>query len=321
LTDTNEYIEVPTYDLVGYEELIGRASSLVKSSSFPPVVLFHGREGIGKRALLKKISQGFLCETLSSCGSCSGCKRAVHLNHPDLLVMDEQSKTLKLEHAKEIQEHLSLSAGTDKYRVVLISDVERMNVQAVNRLLKIFEEPPKGSIILMSTSSIRSILDTLLSRSIKWFVRPPKMEVFQGIVRDECLKSGYNALSNDQFQSLARRSGFSPGKALRILEREQDLEYVSLLPILDQKNQISKSLDQISSGVKNHKYTPKEAVVEIEEQLNSLYREKLGTSELTSLNLDKLRMRRRILGKIRRATMSNETAYNVSMIFESVASC
>ena len=148
------------YELLGHDDLLVRVSNLVKTERLPPVILFHGRDGIGKRLLLTKIVQTLLCESKDACGKCSSCQKVLFGNHPDFLLMDPEVKTLKLDDAKNIQDHLSLSTSKDSKRIVVISDVERLNVQAVNRLLKTFEEPPENVVILMSTGSLRSILDT-----------------------------------------------------------------------------------------------------------------------------------------------------------------
>lgn len=305
------------YQLYGHDQLLEQAFSLVQNSRFPPVVLFHGRPGIGKKVILKKIAKIALCETKSGCGECSSCRRVGAESHPNLFVLDSEAKQLKLDDAKEIQEHLSIAAGEGNSRVVIISDAERLNVQAVNRLLKTFEEPPEGAVILMSTSSLKAILDTLLSRSIKWLVRPPNFADFKKIIADYNLKNGHNGLSDSQYVRLSRRSGYSPGKAIELLESELDAGPIDLKVVFDKSVHASKSLDTVSQFTKSNKLTPKQVIAELEEQLNTYYRNNID--KLDSLALKQLAARRKVLSEIRRATITNETAFNVPLILEAVA--
>ena len=308
-------------DFLGFENIILRVRALLKSNRMPPVVLFHGRPGIGKRFLLKALAQEILCANQTSCGDCADCKRVALSNHPKMLMLDDSIKVLKIEHAREIQEHLNLASGLHNYRVVVISDVERMNHQAVNRLLKTLEEPPDRTIVLMSSSAIRSILDTLRSRAVKWIVRPPNIENFKAIIMAKSMSNGWNSITQKKLEALARRAGFSPGLALKILGAEQNIEKEDLGDIIFGSKSYAKSLDGVASYLGNIKQTPKEAIVNIEQALNNFYRSRLQSIESNHVSLSEIRKRRHILSEMRRATMSNETVYNVSMIMESVASC
>ena len=106
-----------------------------------------------------------------------------------------------------------------------------------------------------------------------------------------------------------------------ILEAEQNIEKEDLGDIIFGSKSYAKSLDGVASYLGNIKQTPKEAIVNIEQALNNFYRSRLQSIESNHVSLSEIRKRRHILSEMRRATMSNETVYNVSMIMESVASC
>lgn len=302
----------------GHDEVVSKASRLIQTAHLPPVVLFHGRAGIGKRELMRRIAKHILCSTGDSCGECASCRRVDFSNHPDLLIVNPEAPVLKLEDAKEIQSHIGLSCGSGRYQVVIIDDADRLNTVSVNRLLKILEEPPSGAVVLMSTDALSSIIDTLLSRTMKWAVKPPKMEEFAAILNSKTSEKGYGPLSNSQMSELAKRSGYSPGKALQILDKDNDDSQVDLTKILKGELSIDRALQHLSASSIG-RMSPRQLLVEIEEQLNKVYRSKEDGSKQDQYY--RILKRRRLLSEMRRATMGNEIRFNAMMIMEAVAAC
>ena len=68
------------------------------------------------------------------------------------------------DEANNIHKKLILKNFEAEYRVVLIWMPERMNLEVSNKLLKLFEEPPKGTIFLLVTENSYQILPTIISR-------------------------------------------------------------------------------------------------------------------------------------------------------------
>ena len=66
--------------------------------------------------------------------------------------------------ADNIHKKLKLKNYEADYRVVLIWMPERMNLEASNKLLKLFEEPPKGTIFILVSENTTQLLPTILSR-------------------------------------------------------------------------------------------------------------------------------------------------------------
>jgi DNA polymerase III subunit delta' len=53
------------------------------------------------------------------------------------------------------------------YKVVVVSDADRMNVEACNSFLKTLEEPPANTLILLLTRAPEQLLDTVRSRCVR----------------------------------------------------------------------------------------------------------------------------------------------------------
>ncbi|MCD8299656.1 MAG: DNA polymerase III subunit delta, partial [Clostridiales bacterium] len=61
---------------------------------------------------------------------------------------------------------------SSRYKVYIVDEAERMNVQAQNALLKTVEEPPEYVVILLLTTNADSFLPTILSRCVRLDLKP-----------------------------------------------------------------------------------------------------------------------------------------------------
>lgn len=87
----------------------------------------------------------------------------VKKDHPDLLYFPAESK-LGIDSARDIKKHFSFKPFQAKGKVVVLEDGKSLTVEAQNALLKIIEEPPPFSTIILAAESDVNFLPTLLSR-------------------------------------------------------------------------------------------------------------------------------------------------------------
>jgi hypothetical protein len=86
---------------------------------------------------------------------------------------------------------------------------------AANRLLKILEEPPQRSAIILTSDAPRSLLPTILSRTVRWRISPPAQDDALAYLTTRVPGSRFEA----QLQAL-EQAGLVPQKAAERLERE-----------------------------------------------------------------------------------------------------
>ena len=80
------------------------------------------------------------------------------------------------EESDQIIRKTTLRIYEAEYRVLLVWMPERMNAACANKLLKLIEEPPARTVILMVTDTPAGILGTILSRAQRLDVRPIESE-------------------------------------------------------------------------------------------------------------------------------------------------
>ena len=114
------------------------------------------------------------------CGKCRSCRQAESGNHPDIIrITHEKPNTISVDDIREqLVGDVQIKPYQSKYKIYIVPDAEKMNVQAQNALLKTIEEPPAYAVILFLTTNASSFLPTILSRCVVLNMKPvPDQEV------------------------------------------------------------------------------------------------------------------------------------------------
>jgi DNA polymerase-3 subunit delta' len=165
----------------------------------PHAILFHGAAGIGKADFIEQFAQALLCESAlpdgHACGHCASCGWFAQQNHPDYRrirpeAMEDEvadgeegaedkkksktpSKEIKIEQIRSLADFMNISTHRQGLRVVVLYPAEALNMPASNALLKTLEEPPPGTVFLVSSNSLDRVLPTILSRCRKFAMPMP----------------------------------------------------------------------------------------------------------------------------------------------------
>jgi len=84
-------------------------------------------------------------------------------NNPDFYLIKEET-SIKIAQIRELKEKISLKPFSAKAIVVVISEADKMTLPAQNSLLKILEEPPVSSRIILTAPGPKTLLPTIISR-------------------------------------------------------------------------------------------------------------------------------------------------------------
>ena len=82
----------------------------------------------------------------------------------DAIEIDNKSGSIGVAEARRLSEKLSLRAFEGRYKTVIIYLPDKMNQDAANKLLKILEEPPAGTLFLLVSHAPERIISTIRSR-------------------------------------------------------------------------------------------------------------------------------------------------------------
>jgi len=84
---------------------------------------------------------------------------------PDVIVVTDE-KSIKISHIRDLQAVLSVKPLTKQGRVVIISPANILTLPAQQALLKLLEEPPEATQLVLTVNSRQSLLPTILSRCL-----------------------------------------------------------------------------------------------------------------------------------------------------------
>jgi DNA polymerase-3 subunit delta' len=129
--------------------------------------LFHGPAGTGKRAIARAFAAALLTDGARDPGGVAA--RVARDAHPDLTWVAPSGAAEML--VADVEEPVIAAAARTPFestrRVFVIEDVDTMNDQAANRMLKTLEEPPPFAHLLLLTERREDVLPTIASRCLQ----------------------------------------------------------------------------------------------------------------------------------------------------------
>ena len=148
----------------GHEGVKKQLLKAVETKRLPHALLFSGPSGVGKRKTAWALAQSLLCQSRPACGTCRNCLRVFKKQNENILTVSKSGlQNIRLQDLEKVRPFLSLQSFAPA-KVVLMDEAESLNIQSVNFLLKIIEEPPPQSFFILIASNCSKMPLTLRSR-------------------------------------------------------------------------------------------------------------------------------------------------------------
>ena len=156
-----------------FNELVG----LYKEKKIPNKILLSGKKGSGKSTLAYHLINYILSENeeykynlenLSINKNNRSYKLLQNNSHPNFYLIDllTEKKSIDVGQIREMINYTNKSTFNNMARFILIDNVENLNKNSVNALLKIIEEPNENVFFILINNSEKNILPTLKSRCL-----------------------------------------------------------------------------------------------------------------------------------------------------------
>jgi len=202
----------------GFSEVRGQSGavevlkSTLESGRIAHAYLFSGPRGVGKGLTARCFARGLNCEAESArpCNRCLPCQKALNGNHPDIMYLQPDGNSLKIEQVRRLQKGVFNRAFEGKYKVFVLEDAHKATIQAANSLLKVLEEPPEGCVFILITENAQALPATVLSRCQRVNFAPLDKEV----MRELLFTQGYSPEEAEVAINLAQGS---MGQALELM--------------------------------------------------------------------------------------------------------
>ncbi len=203
--------------IIGHQQIVEQLQHTVATDRIAGAYLFVGPTGVGKEMVARYFAQLIFCQQDAQpptvCGTCLACRKVDSGNHPDLQFIRPEGSLLKIGQIRELQKRIIYEPLEASRKVYILTDVDRMNAEAENCLLKTLEEPPASSVLILLTSNIQALLPTTRSRcQILQFHAMPTQELAEILVEKF-------SVAPEQATPLAIAADGAVGKALTQLEK------------------------------------------------------------------------------------------------------
>ena len=133
---------------------------------------------------------------------------------PFALLYHSKPISIPISLARKLRRDLSLKAQDDVTRMVLLYRIDLMRPEAADALLKLIEEPPAETVLVLTASNLESVSDTIKSRC-----QTIRLERVPESFALEYLTSVHD-LDSDRAQLVHRLADGSLGRALAMVTRE-----------------------------------------------------------------------------------------------------
>jgi len=220
-------------DLFEHKEIFNQLYKLYKKNNLPNKILLSGEKGIGKSTLAYHLINFVLSEDEDHAydiennkinSDNKSYKLVQNKSNPNFYLIDlaEDKKKIDINQIRELIINLNKSSFNLKNRFVLIDNIELLNLNSVNALLKILEEPNENINFILINNNKR-VLPTLKSRCLNFKVFLTKDQSISII--NKLLKDDINNIINNELID----NYVTPGKLFKLikLSNEYGLDLVN----------------------------------------------------------------------------------------------
>ena len=174
--------------IIDQQRPVSILNTLLKKNAIPHALLFTGIEGIGKKRAAVTFAMAANCMTGKRhqppqhdpeiqrtgdqtppvfdepCGHCRSCRKIIANTHPDIIQIKPTGKVTRIAQIRSLFDTLAMRPYEANLRIVIIADAQSMNLSAGNALLKLLEEPPDRTILILIAPQTADLLPTIVSR-------------------------------------------------------------------------------------------------------------------------------------------------------------
>ena len=209
-------------NLFSHKEDFQKLINLYNNNNLPNKILFSGEKGIGKCTLAYHLINYILSsnedfsydlDNLKIIPDNKSFKLVQNKSNPNFILVDiqEEKKNIDISQIRNLILTLNKSSFNTKPRFVLIDNIELLNTNAVNALLKILEEP-NDNINFILINNNKRILPTLKSRCLNFKIQLTAKQSIE--IANKILNNNYNEFLNEDLVN----NYSTPGEILNLID-------------------------------------------------------------------------------------------------------
>lgn len=238
-------------DIIGHNQIIDHLKNAILMEKVSHAYILNGEKNAGKMMLAEAFAMALQCESKGGepCMECRSCHQAIEHNQPDIIyVSHDKPNVISVDDIRQqINNDMVIKPYNSRYKIYIVDEAEKMNVQAQNALLKTIEEPPEYGIILLLTTNADSFLPTILSRCITLNLKTVNEELIKSFLMKKYQIPDYQADVCAAFAQgnvgkaiqLAASDEFNELKAsaISLVKKLEDIDLYELNQLIKQINE------------------------------------------------------------------------------------
>jgi len=244
-----------TLGLIGHADAEQALLDAYRSGRMPHAWMLGGPRGIGKATLAYRMARFILAHpdphaqevaaatSLAVAEDHPVVRRVAAQAHGDLFVLERTEndkgvmrQAIAVEDVRRAVNFFGTTAGEGGWRIAIVDAVDELNSSSANALLKVLEEPPERSLLLLVSHAAGRALPTLRSRCRRLTLRGLEADDLAAAVATVTARMADEPDILEAAQgaegSVARALALLEGRALALRQRVQD--HLARLPAVDQ---------------------------------------------------------------------------------------
>lgn len=206
--------------IIGHEGTISDFKDLITRGRLGHGYIFFGPAMVGKRTIalgLGHFLEKGVFEPESETEVLQDLK-VIDVAFMKLLNEDASGGSIGVDAVREIKNFLWQKPNTSVRRTLIIDNADLLTTEAQNALLKITEEPPSSSLLILVTSDVESLLPTIVSRLPKIYFGAVPLKTIETWLTDDMIDG--IAMTKAKATIFAKRALGKPGLAWRLAHDE-----------------------------------------------------------------------------------------------------
>lgn len=211
--------------LIGHSRILDFLKNACDQDRLANLLLFSGKEGIGKKLMAKKLARDLLCENDDDRQKFDkGYHSDYHLYEPE-----GKLGLHSVDSMRQLCKEVYLYPNEAKRKLFIIDEVDRMLPVSANALLKTFEEPAENSTIIIISAHPERLLPTIISRCQRILFQPLNKDDLREILNDK--------VPEVELETLIKQAHGSASEAFQIWNEGKTQDKNPLIDILSGKYQ------------------------------------------------------------------------------------
>lgn len=236
---------------LGHEAVERNLISMMHNGRLPHAMIFSGPQGIGKATMAYRLIKFLLGEQASTGQDIQNLdvdhtqpriRQIISGGHPDFMALERAYDATKNTYAsgipvsevRKVPDFLRMTASYGGWRAVIVDDADTMNRNAQNAILKVLEEPPAKTVIILVAHRLGAMIPTIRSRSVVVPFDPlPAHHV------ETLLSMAGHDVAPEDLRLITALTGGSVGGALDIIKSghveviQKTIDFISKAPDFD----------------------------------------------------------------------------------------